>query len=114
MRIGKKRATNVPFVSQEIDDMRHFLITTTLLVGATLIAPVAMRAADHHDKRYYDREGHDYHTWDGQEDRAYRVYLGEQHRDYRVFNKTKASEQRDYFKWRHGHPNDVLFKVEIK
>src|ERR1700722_11889743 len=87
-------------VKQEIHDMRRFLILTAFFVGATLIAPVATMADDHHDKRYYDRDGHDYHTWNNQEDRAYRVYVQEQHRDYREFRKTKVVERRDYFKWR--------------
>jgi hypothetical protein len=91
--------------------MRRFLILTALCAGASLITPVVSSAAD---KRYYDRDGHDFHTWTNQEDRAYRVYLGEQHRGYREFGKTKAAEQREYFKWRHEHPDNVLFKVEIK
>jgi hypothetical protein len=95
--------------------MRRILILTALFASASLIAPVAMRADDHHnDRRYYDREGRDYHTWNGQEDKAYRVYLGEQHRDYREFNREKAARQREYFKWRHDHPDHVLFKVEIR
>jgi hypothetical protein len=94
--------------------MRRFLILTAFFAGAALIAPVAMRADDHHDRRYYDRDGHDYHTWNDQEDRAYRLYLGEQHRDYREFNRVKAAQQREYFRWRHEHPDHVLFKVEIR
>jgi hypothetical protein len=94
--------------------MRNFLILTALFVGATLTAPAGLRADDHHDKRYYDRDGHDYHTWDDHEDRAYRAYLGEQHREYREFGKTKVVQQREYFKWRHVHPDDTLFKVEIR
>ena len=94
--------------------MHRFLILSAIFVGATLIGPVAISAADHHDKRYYDRDGHDYHTWNSQEDRAYRVYLGEQHRDYREFGKVTVVQQREYFKWRHEHPDNVLFKVEIK
>lgn len=98
--------------------MRRFLSLTMLLAGATLIAPLAIRADDHgrdrHDKRYYDRDGRDYHKWDGNEDRAYRVYLDEHHREYREFGKTKATQQREYFKWRHDHPDSVLFKIEIR
>jgi hypothetical protein len=90
--------------------MRRFLILTAFFAAASLITPVAMSAGD---KRYYDRDGHDYHTWNGQEDRAYRVYLGEQHRDYREFRKNNAVQQREYFKWRHEHPDNVIFKVEI-
>src|SRR5580700_10590170 len=91
--------------------MHRLLMVTAFCVGASLMTPAAMMAGD---KRYYDRDGHDYHTWNSQEDRAYRVYLGEQHREYREFNKTKAPQQREYFKWRHDHPDHVLFKVEVK
>ena len=94
--------------------MRRFLILTAFFAGATLTAPLAVRADDHREKRYYDRDGHDDHSWNGQEDRAYRVYLGEQRRDYREFRKTKAAQQREYFKWRHDHPDHVLFKVEVR
>ena len=69
--------------------MHRFLILSVLFAGATFIAPAA-RAEEHHDKRYYDREGRDYHTWNNQEDRAYRVYLGDQHRDYRDFGRVKV------------------------
>jgi hypothetical protein len=93
--------------------MHRFLILSVLFAGATLIAPVAGRAEDHY-KRYYDREGRDYHTWNPQEDRAYRVYLGEQHREYRDFGRVKVVQQREYFRWRHVHPDNALFKVEIR
>lgn len=94
--------------------MRRFLILTAILAGVTLTAPVTMRAGNNHDKRYYDKDAHDYHTWNAQEDRAYRVYLGEQHQNYREFRKTKPAKQQEYFKWRHEHPDNVLFKLEIK
>jgi hypothetical protein len=94
--------------------MHRFLILTALFAGATFIAPVAIMADDHHEKRYYDRDNRDYHAWNDQEDRAYRVYLGEQHRDYRQFNREKAARQREYFKWRHDHPDHVLFKLEVR
>jgi hypothetical protein len=93
--------------------MRRFLILTAFFAAATMIAPLALRADDR-DRRYYDRNARDYHTWNGQEDRAYRVYLGEQHRDYREFRRTKAAQQREYFRWRHEHPDHVLFKLQIK
>jgi hypothetical protein len=94
--------------------MYRILILSAIFVGALAIAPVAAKADDHHDKRYYDRNARDYHTFNDKEDRAYRVYLGEQHRDYREFNKTNKGEQQQYFKWRHEHPDNVLFKVEVK
>jgi hypothetical protein len=92
--------------------MRRLLTLSAFLVGATLLAPVAMRADDH-PRRYYDRNGKDYHTWNDHEDRAYRIYLGEQHRDYVDFGKARAPQQQEYFKWRHEH-SDSLLKIDIK
>ena len=84
--------------------MKHLLILGGFLLGATFLVPAAS-ADDHHDKRYYDRDGRDYHVYNSQEDHAYRAYLGEQHRTYRDFHKAKRNEQQQYFKWRHAHPD---------
>ena len=53
----------------------------------------------------YDEPHHDYHHWDRHEDASFRVYLGERHMEYRDFNRLSASEQSDYWGWRHDHPN---------
>jgi hypothetical protein len=105
--------------------MHGFRIASGLLLGIALIAPVALRAQQDDEKktttttttttsskRYYDTTEKDYHSWTPQEDKAYRVYLGEQHRDYVEFPKVKVTEQREYFKWRHGHPDSVIVKTE--
>lgn len=94
--------------------MHRFLILSGFLVGAALLAPMAVRADDHHDRRYYDREYRDYHQWNNQEDRAYRAYLDQQHRNYREFHRVRRNEQTHYFHWRHEHPDSTLFKVEIR
>jgi hypothetical protein len=96
--------------------MKHFLILGGLLMAASFIAPVAVMADrdDHGGRRYYDRDVRDYHMWNDREDRAYRVYLVEQRREYRVFPKVRPPQQREYFRWRHEHPDRVLFKVEIR
>jgi len=90
------------------------MILSAFIVGAILFTPAAMSAKDNHDKRYYDNTGRDYHTWNSQEDRAYRIYLGEQHQKYRQFQKEKPAQQQEYFKWRHEHPDNVLFTLDIK
>src|ERR1017187_5847198 len=63
-----------------------------LLLGTALIAPIMVRAdGDDHPynkqyyehKRYYDRDGRDYHVWNAQEHNAYRFYLNDQHKEYR-------------------------------
>jgi hypothetical protein len=97
--------------------MHRFSILTLLVAGATMLAPVAMRADDrdnHREKRYYDKKGRDYHTWNDHEDRAYRIYLGEQHRDYREFGTIDSGQRNEYFRWRHEHPDSAIFKVEIR
>jgi hypothetical protein len=92
--------------------MKRFMIISGFVLGTAFLAQVA--TADDHDRRYYDREGRDYHTYNNQEDRAYRVYLGEQHRDYREFRRTNRNDQQQYFRWRHTHPDHTLFKVEVR
>ena len=104
--------------------MHGFRTLNGLLLGIALIAPVALRAEDEKkttttttttttsSKRYYDSEEKVYHSWTPQEDRAYRAYLGEVHRDYVEFPKVKVTEQKEYIKWRHGHPDSVIVKTE--
>jgi hypothetical protein len=88
---------------------------SVFFLSACLFLPVALKADDHqNDRRYYDRDHKDYHTWNNQEDKAYRVYLGEQHRDYREFNRENRTRQTEYFRWRHDHPDSTIFKVVIK
>ena len=101
----------------EVNLMKRFLILSGLLLStAFLIAPVPANADDRRrqEKRYYDRQTRDYHTWNDQEDRAYRAYLQEQRREYRDFGKVKRNQQTEYFRWRHSHPDNTLFKVEIR
>jgi len=92
--------------------MKHFLILGGLMMAASLITPVAIMADrdNHRETRYYDRDGRDYHTWNDNEDRQYRQYLVERHRGYVVFTKTKPTQRREYFKYRHEHG----FKVEVR
>jgi hypothetical protein len=94
--------------------MKRLFLHSAFLLSAAFLIPVAMAGEDHHDKRYYDREGRDYHAYNNQEDRAYRMYLGERHQDYREFHKVKHKQQQQYFRWRHEHPDQTLFKPEIR
>ena len=48
--------------------MKHFLILSGFLLGVAFVTPVAITADVHQDKRYYDRNGHDYHVYNDQED----------------------------------------------
>lgn len=89
--------------------MKRFL-STFLLSGALLVSVGAVKADDDYSrpKRYYDRDGRDYHVYDQKEDRAYRGYLVEKHYEYRAYPKLTRERQRDYWKWRHVHPNAVV------
>ena len=93
--------------------MKQFLFLGGLLMAASLIAPVAVKAdGDDHrgQKRYYDRDSHDYHYWNADEDRQYREYLVEQHRAYVPFPKVRVTQQQEYFKYRHDHGLQIVVR----
>jgi len=104
--------------------MRNFKLLSTLLMGGVLIAPTALKAFQQTEerttttttetKRYYDPVYKQYHNWDTNEDRAYHMYMQENHRTYEEFPKTTVTEQREYWKWRHGHPDRMIFKTETQ
>jgi len=94
--------------------MKRFLMLSALVLSTTLIGPVIAQSRAPQEKRYYDKSGKDYHTWNDNEDHAYRAYLTEQHQQYREFNKANKNQQQQYFAWRHQHPDNSLIKVEIK
>ena len=97
---------------------RLYRYFAALLLGATLIAPVGIQAAnpqeEHREreqqqraKRYYDREHKDYHNWDANEDSAYRRWMTEErHEQYRDFGRLKRDQQTAYWSWRHQHPDN--------
>ncbi len=74
-------------------------------MGAAMAAsvPTALRADDH---RYYDRDHKDYHEWNDAEGRAYRHWLVEErHAKYHDWGHASRAEQREYWRWRHDHPD---------
>jgi hypothetical protein len=80
-----------------------------VLAGA-ILAPAAIIAAPGPQEasvqvRVYDSNHRDYHNWDDREDHAYRRYYSEQRKTYREYNKQNARAQRNYWKWRHHHPD---------
>jgi hypothetical protein len=82
--------------------MRRYL--HTILLGAALIATLGLRADDH-PKRYYDREHKDYHEWNDREQQSYQRYRDEKHIGNHEWQRAPKPEQRDYWKWRHEHPD---------
>lgn len=82
----------------------------TLVLAAAIITPAAVVADAKPQEasaqvRVYDRDHRDYHNWDDREDHAYRRYLGERHREYVEYNHQNRKEQRNYWNWRHSHPD---------
>jgi hypothetical protein len=83
---------------------------SSLILAAALAAPAAVLANAMPQEasvqiRIHDRDHHDYHNWDDREDRAYRVYLTDQHRTYIEYNRQHHKVQRNYWNWRHSHPD---------
>jgi hypothetical protein len=97
--------------------MNRLLLLAGLSLATILVAPQLARAQayDHpynsryyDNRRYYDREGRDYHTWNIQEDRAYRFYLQDRHLPYREWRTVRGPGQVEYFRWRHTHPDATI------
>jgi hypothetical protein len=55
--------------------------------------------------RVYDEYHGDYHHWDHNEDRAYHRYYDERRETYRDYNKLNKDDQKNYWNWRHDHPD---------
>jgi hypothetical protein len=94
--------------------MKHLALPFLLLVGTlaspTLASPASPRSSatqDRTERRVYDRAHKDYHVWNDAEDRAYHRYFDEHHLQYHDYAKLKAAQQRDYWSWRHAHPDEV-------
>lgn len=98
--------------------LRIFLLSGALITPAALMAFQESRSTTTttttETQRYYDPTYKEYHNWNANEDRAYRMYLQENHRTYEEFPKTKTTEQTEYWKWRHDHPDKMIFKSETQ
>ncbi len=77
---------------------------STVLLAATSRLPLAISGCAAR-VRVYDQYHSDDRDWNGREDRAYRVWLRERQYPYREFARLNHEEQRDYWNWRHNHPN---------
>jgi hypothetical protein len=80
----------------------------SIVLAAAIIAPaivVADAEAQDVQVRVYDRDHRDYHNWDEREDHAYRRYLDGRHQHYVEYNNQNRRGQRNYWTWRHAHPD---------
>jgi hypothetical protein len=83
---------------------------SSLVLVAALAVPAAILANAMPQEasvqvRVYDRDHKDYHNWDDREDHSYRLYLTEHHRPYVEFSKQRSKDQRNYWNYRHSHPD---------
>ena len=89
--------------------MKKFVprLWTATLIGASVLVPVAVTplALRADDRKYHDADHNDDHVWKKDEDRAYRRWEKENHRKHVEFARAKEQEQREYWKWRHEHPD---------
>jgi hypothetical protein len=81
-----------------------------LFLTAALAAPVSLMGAPAPQEagvqvRVYDSGHHDYHNWDDHERHAWGVYLSDNHRHDVEYAHAKHKEQREYWNWRHSHPD---------
>lgn len=94
--------------------MRRYM--SAMLLGAVLCVPVALTAQEREHsvesrdrvevKRYYDPYKKDYHEWNENENRAWNHWVTEErHGRMHDYAKARNREQRDYWKWRHEHPD---------
>jgi hypothetical protein len=77
----------------------------SVLLGLALASSVAGTACEqHHYYRAYDPYYTDYHEWNASEEVYYHDWARETHRNpHRDFRKMRASEQKEYWNWRHNH-----------
>ena len=77
-------------------------LTAAFIVPAAITANAAPRGVS---VRVYDRDHKDYHNWDDNETKSYTTYRGDHPKLNVTFGKTNRSQQRDYWTWRHDHPD---------
>ena len=79
------------------------ILSSTILASTFLLTSAVSGCAGR--VRVYDEYHSDYHRWDNHEDGSFRLYLNGRHEDYRDYNKLNKDQQRDYWNWRHDHPD---------
>jgi hypothetical protein len=84
------------------------LFLSSFILTAAMVAPMAISvnaAPQAISVRVYDRDHKDYHNWDDREDRSYQLFRGEHHKYNVTYSKAKHGQQREYWTWRHAHPD---------
>jgi hypothetical protein len=79
------------------------------------VAPVTMSADDHHERRYYDKDGRATITH-GTIMRTAPIAFTWGNNTGTIANSREStpSGEETTFRWRHEHPDNSIFKVEIR
>jgi hypothetical protein len=72
-----------------------------LVLAAALLAASSISGCER--TTYVDEAHHDTHRWDSHEASLYAQWERETARAHVDFNKRSATEQREYWDWRHKH-----------
>ena len=81
-------------------------LLATIALGVALLSPVVLAGcAEHATVRLYDPYYNGYRAWNDHEAVYYRQWVVETRRPYRDFHKLPPPEQREYWAWRHNHPD---------
>jgi hypothetical protein len=86
---------------------RHLRALVMAACLAGLASPVIITScAARVGYRVHDPYYNDYHRWDDHETAYYNQWSVETHRDsHRDFRKLNRDEQKEYWTWRHNHPD---------
>jgi hypothetical protein len=77
----------------------------TLLLSSVLVAPAVIAGCSDRVVTYHDPYYNDDHVWDAHETVYYTQWEHETHRDHKDFKVRTTDEQKEYYTWRHGHPD---------
>jgi len=77
------------------------------LLLAVALAPFSMMmtGCPEGDVRVYDSYHHDYHDW-GHERVYYDRWERDTHRNHEDFRHRSEADRKDYWDWRHSHPDE--------
>jgi len=115
MRLGKASALfpGVAILVQPTPSRRNTQLSrihkygSSILLALALLSPLLINGcAARASYLVYDPGYQDYHVWDAHEGAYYQRWESETHRDHRNFKKRDAGEQKEYWTWRHNHPDE--------
>jgi len=87
--------------------MKNLRAGTLLLATALSVLGVLTGCATHVGVGYrvYDPYYSDYHPWNDRETVYYNQWIVDTHRDHRDYRHLRKQDQREYWQWRHNHPD---------